>query len=139
MHKWIHSKGMTLFMKIAEPRFIRIVQFCIYVGMLIAGIFILMNPPTSFQGVIALNQVYVLGSFIAIGSIFGMIAVLPGIWWLERTGLLSLGLGLVIYLIIIIAMGRSSLMGITIPLLFMLTFVQRWSEIRRFQLAPRER
>lgn len=126
----------TLFLKIAEPRYIRLTQFGIYLGMLAAGISVLVNPPASFQGVIGQPLVYIFGGFLFGGALTGAIAVLPGIWWLERVGIVSLITGMSIYVVVVITLG-SSFLGMIVSLTLALTFFQRWLEIRRFQLAPK--
>lgn len=123
------------FMLIAEPRVIRLLQFGVYLSMAGAGTFILLAPPLSFQSVIGSALVIILGSFVLLGSLLGLVAVLPGIWWLERVGIISLMTGLSIYCIVAINLG-ASLVGTLVTLAFGFTFVQRWMEIRRFQLAP---
>ncbi len=124
------------FSLIAEPRVIRLVQFGIYLCMVGAGAFVLATPPHSFNGVLGPQLVMVFGIFVLVGAVFGAIAVLPGIWWLERAGILSLSTGLAIYAIVAFTLG-TSLVGTLVCIAFGLTFVQRWSEIRRFQLAPK--
>jgi hypothetical protein len=125
-----------VFLKIAEPRVVRLVQFGIYVCMLDAGHYVLTTPPHSFQGVLGQTLVNVFGSFVAGGALLGAIAVLPGIWWLERVGIIALATGLAMYSVIAISLGISPV-GFAIGIAFILTFVQRWMEIRRFQLAPK--
>lgn len=137
MFSWIKRTAHDVFMNIAEPRIIRLIQFGVYMCMLIAGTGLLANPPRNFEGVIGLTMVYVFGGFIFVGALFGAIAVLPGFWWFERVGIMLLITGLFIYTIIILALG-ASLMGVVVAVAFILTFAQRWQEIKRFQLAPRE-
>lgn len=137
MQRRLNTLFQKYFQKIAEPRVIRLIQFFIYIGMIIAGSNVLAHPPRRFEDVIGLALAYVFGGFIALGGIFGALAVLPGIWWLERVGIISLCTGLGIYAIAIIAL-RASPMGVLVSVLFALTFVQRWVEIRGSQLAPRE-
>jgi hypothetical protein len=105
--------------------------------MIIAGAGVLAHPPSRFQFVLGLTLVYVFGTFIFIGAILGSISVLPGIWWLERVGLIALITGMSIYSVAIIALGASP-MGIVVAIAFALTFAQRWQEIKGAQLAPRE-
>lgn len=126
------------FLKIAEPRFIRVTQFVIYLSILYAGINILLQPPGSFESVVFLWQVYMFGSFLAVGALLGAIAVLPGIWWLERSGIIALWCGLGMYFVLGQALGSSSV-GVGITIAMIVTFIQRWREIRGAQLAPKER
>lgn len=80
----------------------------------------------------------VFGAFILLGGILGALAVLPGIWWLERAGILALGTGLAMYSVVAVTLGISPI-GFLTGLAFIGTFVQRWMEIRKFQLAPNRR
>ena len=127
----------SLFMRIAEPRVIRIMQFGVYICLVLSGYGILSQPPSSFESVVGLSLVYVFGGFITAGSILGGVAVLPGIWWLERVGILALTTGLAMYVVFVISLG-SSPVGVAISIAFILTFAQRWTEIKGSQLAPRE-
>lgn len=125
------------FLRIAEPRGIRLMQFGVYSFIFVAGIGVLLEPPEKFQSTIGLALVYLLASFITIGPLFGMIAVLPGIWWLERVGLIAMGTGVSMYIAMIVSM-HGSLIVIGISSAFLLTFIQRWTEIKGAQLAPEE-
>lgn len=136
-YNWLHPRVEPWYMRIAEPRIIRLMQFGIYICMLIAGTQILFHPPAQFQNVLGLALAYMFASFIFLGALAGAFAVLPGIWWLERVGLISLTTGLVIYVIVVISL-KGSPMGIITALAFGLTFLQRYMEIKGPALAPRE-
>jgi len=127
----------SLFMRIAEPRTIRLMQFGVYVCLIFSGVGMLQDPPSSFKDVVGAALVYVFSGFITLGSVLGAIAVLPGIWWLERVGILALATGLSMYLVLVMSLGASPI-GIAVALAFILTFLQRWTEIKGAQLAPRE-
>jgi hypothetical protein len=124
-------------MKIAEPRVFRLLQFGVYICLGIAGVGVLLDPPALIQDVLGSTLPYVFGSFVTMGAILGAIAVLPGIWWLERVSLLALGTGLLMYIVIVVTLG-SSIVSIILYIAFLLTFIQRWTEIRSAALAPRE-
>lgn len=124
------------FMLIAEPRMVRVMQFGIYLCMVTAGVFILTAPPWSLRDVLGQFLVIVLGAFITIGAAFGLVAVLPGIWWLERVAILALGTGLAMYAVAILAQG-APWTAFAIGVGLTLSLVQRWMEIRKFQLAPK--
>jgi hypothetical protein len=125
-----------MYLKIAEPRFIRILQFAVYICMLVAGIGIMAQPPHAFKSILGLTLVYIMASFLTFGALAGAVAVLPGVWWLERAGLLALATAMLCYMILILALGTSP-MGIAIAIAFASTFVQRYLEIRGPQLAPK--
>lgn len=136
MSEWVKAGVRSAYMKIAEPRVIRIIQFFIYSLLFIAGILVLINPPHSLEAA-AGGQIYItgFGLMLIVGALSSGVAVLPGIWWLERAGLVLLGFGLLIYLVMAIRL-HSSAMGIVICLILTLSFVQRWLEIKGAQLAP---
>lgn len=135
MSQWVRTGLYSAYYKIAEPRVVRIIQFWIYVGMLSAGALILISVPRSLENVVGHGFVVMFACFLILGSAFAAFAVLPGIWWLERTGLALLGTGLMMYLAIIIYLN-SSPVGIAVSSIIILTLVQRWLEIKGSQLAP---
>lgn len=124
------------FLLIAEPRVLRLLQFGVYICMTIAGGWLIANPPVSFQSVIGAGLVALFGGFLGLGGLLGAIAVLPGVWWLERAGIIALITGLLIYVTIVVALG-SSVTGIVVCIAFALQFTIRWTEIRRYDLAPK--
>ena len=115
----------------------RLLHFGIYICMFLAGIGILSYPSYSYERVLGWGLVITLGIFLAAGALLSGIAVLPGIWWLERVGLICMITGMAIYVVVILDLGARSL-GLVVPIAFTITFVLRWMEIRRYQLAPRE-
>lgn len=127
----------TMFMRIAEPRVLRIMHFAIYVCMGIAGVGIPFHPPEKLQSILGLELLYIFSFFVTIGALLGAVAILPGIWWLERVGIIMLTTSMAMYVVIILALG-SSLVAISVAIALTLTFGQRWLEIRGAQLAPRE-
>lgn len=126
-----------LFMKIAEPRVTRLLHFGIYICLLLAGIGVMITPPPAFQYIIGHILVYVFGGFIFIGGALSSFAVLPGIWWLERVGLVALSTGMFMYLVILTGLNPSPV-SLSVSVAFILTFILRWLEIKDSQLAPRE-
>jgi hypothetical protein len=136
MSEWVKAGVRSAYMKIAEPRVIRIVQFFIYSLLFIAGILVLTDPPRALQDA-AGGELYIMGFslMLIVGALSSGVAVLPGIWWLERAGLVLLGFGLLIYLVMAIKL-QSSPMGIVVCMILTLSFVQRWLEIKGAQLAP---
>lgn len=130
--------SVFLFLKIAEPRVVRIVQFVVYVSLTAAGWYVLTHPPQSFLFVIGPGLVFVFGGFLTFGGVVGCIAVLPGIWWLERMGVVALWTGLSIFAVIVFSLGISYV-GFFVAIALGGSLVIRWTEIRRYELAPRAR
>jgi energy-converting hydrogenase Eha subunit C len=133
----IRNFAMNLYLKIAEPRVIRIMLFWLYVIMLLAGLATMGRPPSRFEGVLGVTLVFIFAGFIFIGALFALVAVLPGFWWLERVGLILLISGMGIYSVAIVALG-ASIFSTIISIAFALAFAVRFQEIRRYQLAPLE-
>lgn len=129
---WLHN----LVLRIAEPRIIRVIQFIIYALMTYTGFGLFISSPASYERIVDVFWVYVLATAVTSGALIGALSVLPGIWWLERVGILLLSTGLGIYIVIATMLGQSPL-GIAVFVAFLLTFVQRWSEIRGADLAPK--
>ena len=70
------------------------------------------------------------------GAILASFAVLPGIWWLERSGLYSMAGGVAMYAGMLVVLGASILVTV-LPTVFILVFALRWLDIKEFLLAPR--
>jgi hypothetical protein len=126
----------ALFNLIAEPRVTRVIEFIIYALMTVAGARILVDPPPSFEGALG-SFVYVFGGLVLTGGVLGGAAVLPGIYWLERSGIVALFFGLIFYAIVTLVLG-SSIVGTAVTIAFALKFVQRWRDIRGSALAPKK-
>lgn len=125
------------FLKIAEPRGIRLMQFAVYACLVFASVGVITDPPDTFQSVLGLKLVYVFGGFIFIGSVLGAISVLPGIWWLERVAIILIGTGMGMYLITISSLN-ASVVNLAVSTSLVITLIQRWTEIKGSQLAPKE-
>lgn len=124
------------FLLIAEPRVIRIIMFFIYAIFLISGYLVVVKPSSSIIEVLGPDLPVIFGLFLSFGGAVGLIAVLPGVWWLERTGIISAGVGLLMYLTVVLSTASSSL-GFPFAMLLIAFLLIRWMEIRRYQLAPR--
>lgn len=127
----------ALFLKIAEPRVIRLMLFGVYVLSFWAGVAMLINLPSQFVRVLGDNLVFTFGVFIILGSFASALAVLPGIWWLERVGIILLMTSVFIYAIILSFLDASPV-AVAFILGLALCFAVRWVEIKGAQLAPRE-
>jgi len=125
-----------LYQKIAEPRVYRLLQLTIYVILFIAGVCVNIWPPLSLVSIIGQWYLYIMAWSLIIGSLFAGVAILPGIWWLERTGLLLMATSMAIYLIIVASLG-SSVLGVCVSSAFIIQFAQRWFEIRKWMLEPK--
>jgi hypothetical protein len=127
----------ALFLKIAEPRIIRIMLFFVYLFCFWAGILVISNRPEIFLEIIGPDLVFIFGVLITLGSLLGGIAILPGIWWLERVGIILLFTCVMIYVVIIAYRNATPVAG-GFSLGFGIFLAARFIEIRGAQLAPRE-
>lgn len=127
-----------LFLKIAEPRVVRLIQCGVYVILTTAGWYVATHPPTSFLFVLGPSLVHVFAGFLVAGGTAGALAVLPGVWWLERMGVVALWTGLGIFAVVAAALGIS-MVGFLIALALGGSLAIRWTEIRRYEVAPRAR
>lgn len=124
------------FLLIAEPRVIRLIMFFLYAIFLTSGYLVITKPSESILAVLGGGLATVFGVFLTIGGVLGFVAVLPGIWWLERTGIIACAVGLAMYVVIVLTTASSSL-GFPFAILLTGFLAIRWIEIRRYQLAPR--
>lgn len=137
MYKWIEKIPPVhwVYQRIAEPKVVRLLYFGMFICMVVAGIVLLSMPPEQYQDVVGLTLVYVLGTFLLSGGLFSAVAVLPGIWWLERVGIILLSTAMAIYVVIVLTL-HGSVIGVAVPIAFILAFAVRWIDIRQYQLAP---
>ena len=127
----------SAFMRIAEPRVIRVIQFFVYLAVTAGGIALVIAPPPEFESVLGTVLTYVVGAFLLSGGVVGMFSVLPGIWWLERAAVLMLITGLSMYAVVAISMTLP-MFRVALTVAMLLAMVQRYFDIKGSQLAPRE-
>lgn len=123
---------------IAEPRVRRLIYFGIYTFLGAASTGVLFRPPNSIVNL--LGGIFLVWGFagaIILGSILGMISVLPGVWWLERAGLIAIVTGIVMYTASVIILGAQPL-SMALPIVVVLICALRWLDIKEYLLAPRE-
>lgn len=126
------------FSLIAEPRVQRVIQFFIDVLLAWGGALVFSEPPDKFQNVLGFGLTVGFGWFVFIGAVMAGVAVLPGIRWLERAGIVLLMTGVFIFEVLVCALGASAISFVFGGVLI-LTFVIRFLQIRKFALAPKLR
>lgn len=129
--------AVLIFYKIAEPRITRLIYLTIYGLLLVAGISTFTSPPLRFENAVGTTLVIILGLFTVLGAFLSFLAVLPGIWWLERSGLLAMMTAVAMYIALLFTLEASPF-GLAISATLFLRFILRWLEIRPYQLAPRK-
>lgn len=125
-----------LFMKIAEPRTRRVVHFVGYIALFIAGVGTFLDTPSSFVGVLGVVLSNMFGIFLLAGGLMGFVAVLPGVWWLERAAIFALAAAVLTYIVILANLPSASLVAIGFSGFVLSALILRWTEIRGAYLAP---
>lgn len=124
------------FDKIAEPRVQRLLLFVIYLCLAIGGLLLVTTPPGKFHAVLGFGLVLAFGSLVLVAGVFGAVAVLPGIRWLERAAIVALWTGLFIFEVLVATLQASTIsfiFGLVLGLLFVIRFIQ----IRQYALTPK--
>jgi hypothetical protein len=112
--------------------------FFIYAGLAISGMGVFYKPPAAIVNLLGgMALVITFGLFIVVGALIALVAVLPGIWWLERAGLVSLAFGIAMYTVTLLFLGASFIVTI-LPIVIILICALRWLDIKEYLLAPRE-
>ncbi|ALY09006.1 hypothetical protein GORDON_31 [Arthrobacter phage Gordon] len=134
----IYKTAFAVYMKIAEPRVKRLIYFVIYILLGIIGGIQTFKPNTRISEFVGGQLlIYFYGILIIAGAIVCIISVLPGIWVLERAGMVGLGTGIILYVGTLIAFGASGAVSL-FPIIIVLVFVLRWLDIKDYLLAPRK-
>lgn len=127
-----------IYMMIAEPRVRRLMYFGIYLCLAIAGSGVFFSPPKAIATILGgYVWIWIFGSFIVLGAVLALGAVLPGIWWLERAALISIITGIGLYTIMLLFLGTTFLATL-LPIIVILICALRLLDIKEFLLAPRE-
>lgn len=87
--------------KVREPRVISVAYFAMYASGVAAGVYATVSPPASIEGQIGSSAMAALTVLLSFGCALGTVAALPGIYWLERSAVLSIALAAGIYLTIL--------------------------------------
>jgi len=128
---------VTIFDKIAEPRVIRVSQALVYLSLVVGGIAAILFPPVGFIAAIGVAGCIAFGLFLLVGGLLAAAGVLAGkrFWWLERSGISGLTVGLVIRGILILALGIS----LTVAMIYvalLIEFLVYYLFIRKSPLIP---
>lgn len=124
-----------------EPPIVTATMMVAWVIVALIGLTALIIPPPGIQHVIGPWLTLAWASFLLLGGALGLGGCPKGIWWLERIGITSTILGIVICIIVIASLPnfstgyRAIFIGFLIlAILFMLT---RWERISGAMLDPR--
>lgn len=134
------SLARRLWLRVQEPRVITVYQCVIYVAVTLTGIAALLSPPMSIEGAIGPLLTRMFAVFLLTGGALGAIAVLPGIWWLERAAVIACATGALIYAGVVLSLQvtqtGSRLVQLGVIVWALLSIAQRWHRIRRYAYDP---
>jgi len=94
--------------RVHEPRVVSATHALVYLVLLAAGLYALVNPPSTVDYAIGQPAMYLLAGILATGGAIGAPTALTGIWWLERTAVSLVILASGIYLAVILALQVTS-------------------------------
>jgi 4-amino-4-deoxy-L-arabinose transferase-like glycosyltransferase len=98
----------ALWARIHEPRAVSIIYFVMYTLGALAGLYSTANPPSSLEGQFGTMAMAALTALLTFGCTLGAVAALPGIYWLERSAVLSVALAALIYLSIVLVLHTQN-------------------------------
>lgn len=131
---------LRLWLRVREPRVVSLLYFLIYAALAFGGVAALVDPPSTIQGQIGIVSMYMLAGLLTFGSIVGLVAVLPGIWWLERTAVLAIGSAAGIYGFIILGLqfaeSGNRLLQLSFVVTVLLMQAVRWHRIHERPYDP---
>lgn len=104
MHLMPWRAAVRLWKRVHEPRTISVLYFVQYLILAAGGAYALFNPPNSVAGQVGASTMSGLALVLAFGGTVGAIAALPGVYWLERTAVLSVALAAGLYLWIVLTL-----------------------------------
>lgn len=129
------AAALALFLRIEEPRIIRIFHFLIYISLTVGGLGFLYSHATSIDSVLGPVLSTMMASAVLTGGLIGSVSIIPGIWWAERLAIILLISGLLMYIVALMALSISPI-GVAITSSLVLSLSLRWIEVRRYQHAP---
>jgi len=137
----VKSFAVHVWRGIQEPRIVTLIQTGIYLVTFAVGIDALLDPPVSVRGAIGPVLTTCWAVFLVLGGALGAVAAPPGVWWLERVGVMACMSGLLIYGAVLVALHVTSPDGNRLPLAGVTliatgSFLVRWFRIRRYAYDP---
>ncbi len=131
----------ALWATVQEPKVVTVLHWVAYLVALGVGVSALLDPPSSVAGELGplLTTIWA-GSFI-LGGTLGAVATLPGIWWLERAGVIACVTGLAVWVMVTVVLELTIPDGNRWPQAGALTILGlllavRWFRIRRYAYDP---
>ncbi|AIX99759.1 hypothetical protein ART_0161 [Arthrobacter sp. PAMC 25486] len=131
---------LAVWLRIQEPRIVTVIQFFIYLAATAGGLSAVLFPPRSIEATAGAGLTLYWAWLLLLGGVLGAVAVLPGIWWLERSAVIACIGASLIYGVNILALHLSEsgnrLVQFFMIVIVALHFGARWFRIRRYAYDP---
>lgn len=134
---------MRLWHRVQEPRVTHALQCAMYLALAVVGAVAVWAPPTTIQEWLGVGLAQVWGLLLLAGGAASALSVLPGVWWVERLGLIACLTAAAMYLVVVAHLevtGTGSFvahLGVTI--VATLALIQRAVVIRGYPFDPERR
>ena len=131
-----------LWQRINQPRVVATSHAAVYLALMAAGAYSLINPPSTVDHAIGPVAMNLLAGILTLGGLIGVPTALYGSWWLERTAVGLVALALSLYLIVVLWMqydstsGNRLLQAAAIFGLIVLHFPVRWHRVKQRPWDP---
>ena len=123
-----------LWLKVNEPRVVSVLRFAMYVVLFVGGVAAVTNPPATMESELGQGAVVGLGLLLSFGCLLGAVSALPGMWFIERLGLIAISSALAIYGGVVLHLHLSGsgnrLLHLTIIIALILSQAIRWVRIK---------
>lgn len=143
------TKALAFWRQFAEYRSVKITMMVYYVIALLGGVVTLAMPPSTISQILGegssplvadfLNIAW--GGFFLLGGLLGLIAVMPGWWWLEKLGIRCIWTSIAIYFLCVFPLHflaeGNRLTQADVILMASGIFVLRYLMIRKYRYEPR--
>lgn len=131
---------LNLWGRLREPRTITALQTVLYLLVALAGVGILVSPPSSLTGTTGHTLNIIWGIFAVLGGLLGGLATPGGRWLLERPAIYLCGTAVLFYLVALSIIQATSPGNRLVQMAFIamagISLWMRFERIREFDYEP---
>lgn len=128
------------FQNAPEPRSVTVGYAIIYAVLVVVGVSVTIDAPTTIQGEIGSRLTHLWGGFLIAGGLSGSALVWTRYWWLERVAVLIAGAGAAVYLgvvsMLIFTSGGNRIVQWGFIVIAVVALVLRYFRIRGSNIEP---
>lgn len=99
----------SIWIRIQEPRVLSVLAFTQYCVILTIGVLTLRSPVSAMRYEFGSTAMDLLSAFFILGGLIGVIATLPGAYWLERFAVTAVGGAAAVYLVAVCLVDQMPL------------------------------